>query len=55
MLTDAGLFRMFSEKPSESFEKARSWGEDDFQLAKQYVSRARREAAAMFTEIAKIS
>lgn len=54
LLTDAGVARFLTDDPKAAFHVVDDWKDGDHSAAAAYVQRARREAKAMFNEIASL-
>lgn len=55
MLTDAGLTRFLTDDAKIAFDRISQWQDADRIATAAYVQRARRDAQAMFEEIAKLA
>lgn len=55
LLTDAGVARLLSDDPKTAFDVMDSWTQADRLAVAAYVQRARRDAKAMFDDIASIA
>lgn len=55
MLTDAGVARFLTDDPIAAFDLPGRWTEADRTAVAAYIARARREARAMFDDIASLA
>ena len=54
LLTDAGIPRFLTDDPSAAFRSIDEWKEADKIAVRDYVQKARRDALAMFVDIASV-
>ena len=54
LLTDAGASRFLADDPRAAFHLVDDWGDSDKMAVAAYVQRARRDAKAMFDDIASL-